>query len=559
MKLAVIPEHSSTRAAAIVALAAVLLATSCTSANLTEGPRLAQSQTLRVAIEDQPQSLDPGQVQYPFERAVLRVISEPLLTPTPDTTGVMPAAAAGYDVTDNGTVYVFHLRKDAQYWDGQPVKAQDFVYAWRRLIDPRLASPEETFFAAAIANGDKVAILDPQRDAATIDGALQTLGLKAVDDTTFQVTLSRPDPAFIWLAAMPAGAPIRQDVVTKYGDSWSASPDTLVSNGPFRLSQQAANQRLTVVPNPHYWGSRPTLKSIEFDVINDGAEALARYRSGDIDVMAVQPAQAATVAADRALSKDVLRSPALTAYWITFRVTSPRLANPRVRQALAEAIDRSGYVSAVFQGQGRPLETFIPEGMRGYAPELSASQKFDVAQARATLAAAGVSAAQLSGLKFSFDNSVDFARLTAQYVRDQLKANLGIDIVLEPLDTGSLGAKLENGSFDIAGPLGWNADYPDPADWFPIFTTTNSYNYSLYQNSRYDSLVAVAATDSQASRRDAEYSQAQRMLLNDSPAAFLAQSVSWYLVQPYVKGLAATSVGEWPGELFPNAIYIAGH
>ena len=553
-----IPRPSLCRAGA-AALAITILAVSCTSANLTQGPRLAKSQTLRVAIDDQPQSLDPGQVQYSFERAVLRVIAEPLLRPTPDTNGVTPAAAESYDVTNNGTVYTFHLRKDAQYWDGQPVKAKDFVFAWRRLIDPRLASPEATFFAGAIANGDKVAILDPQRDAGTIDGALQSLGLKAVDDTTFQVTLSHPDPAFVWLAAMPAGAPIRQDIVTQYGDNWSGSPDTLVSNGPFKLSKQVANQQLTVVPNPHYWGPKPTLTSIEFDIINDGAAALAKYQSGDIDVMTVQPAQAVAVAGDRSLSKDVVRSPALTAYWITFRVMSPRLSNPRVREALAQAIDRSGYVNKVFQGQGRPLETFIPQGMHGYAPELAPSQKFDVAQARATLAAAGVSAAQLSGLKFSFDKSVDFANLTAQYVRDQLKTNLGVDIALDPLDTGTLGAKLENGSFDIAGPLGWNADYPDPADWFPIFTTTNSYDYSLYQNSRYDSLVAVAATDVQASRRDAEYSQAQRMLLSDSPVAFLAQSVAWYLVQPYVKGVVATSVDEWPGDQFPNGIYISGH
>jgi len=205
---------------------------------------------------------------------------------------------------------------------------------------------------------------------------------------------------------MPAGAPIRQDIVTQYGDKWSTSPGTLVSNGPFKLSKQVANEELTVVPNPHYWGPKPTLTSIEFDIINDGAAALAKYESGDIDVMTVQPAQAETVAADRSLSKNVVRSPALTVYWIAFRVTSPRLSNPRVRQALAEAIDRSGFVNKVFQGQGRPLETFIPQGMRGYAPELAPSQKFDASKARATLAAAGVSAAQLSGLKFSYDKSL---------------------------------------------------------------------------------------------------------------------------------------------------------
>src|SRR5205823_214185 len=381
--------------------------TACNNPVLTQGPRLAKTQALRVQLDDQPPSLDPGQSQYRFEDAVLRVIGEPLLKPLPDLSGVTPAAAERYDVANNGTQYVFHLRKTAQWWDGTPVKAQDFVYAWRRLIDPRLAAPTATFFAGAIYNGDKVSILDPQRDASRIEAGLKSLGLAAPDDYTFQVNLSRPDPAFIWVAAMPAGAPIRQDIVTQYGDKWSTSPGTLVSNVPFKLSKQVANEELTVVPNPHYWGPKPTLTSIEFDIINDGAAALAKYESGDIDIMTVQPAQAETVAADRSLSKNVVRSPALTVYWIAFRVTSPRLSNPRVRQALAEAIDRSGFVNKVFQGQGRPLETFIPQGMRGYAPELAPSQKFDASKARATLAAAGVSAAQLSGLKFSYDKSLD--------------------------------------------------------------------------------------------------------------------------------------------------------
>ena len=542
-----------------MALGATVLVTACTSPQLAQGPRLAKDQVLRVAIDDQPQSLDPGQVQYPFEDSVLREITEPLLKPTPDMNAVTGAAAAGYDVGGNGTVYVFHLRKDAEYSDGRPVKAQDFVYAWRRLIDPRLASPAATFFASAILNGDRVSILDPQRDASSIDAGLQSLGLAAPDDTTFQVTLSRPDPAFVWLAAMPAAAPVRQDLVAKYGDKWSLSPESMIGNGPFRLQQSVAGDHLTVVPNPHYWGPKPTLTSIEFDVVNDGAAALSKYQAGNVDVIRVQPAQAAMVAGDKALHKDLVKSPALTVYWITFRVTSPRLSNPKVRAALAEAIDRNAYVNTVFLGQGRASDTFIPQGMRGFSPDLGDSQKFDVAQARSALASAGVSGAQLSGLKFSYDKSLDFAQATAQFVHDQLKTNLGIDIALNPLDANTLGSDLASGAFDIAGPLGWNADYPDPADWFPIFTTTNSNDYSLYQNPRYDSLVAVAATADQQSRRDAEYAQAQKMLLEDAPAAFLAQSLSWYLVHRYVRGGTTTSVDDWPGELFPSQLYIAGH
>src|SRR4029077_19356627 len=236
-------------------------------------------------------------------------------------------------------------------WDGTPVDAKDFVFAWQRLIDPRLASPSESFFAGAVLNGDRVSLLDPQRDASKIDAALGTLGLKATDDHTFQVTLSRRDPAFVWLAAMPAGAPILQSVVAKSGDQWAASPDTLLTNGPFRVTQMVPNDHLVVVPSTHYWGARPTLTSIDFVIVNDGATALAKYRSGEVDEIDVQPAQASAVAGDASLSHELLKTPSLTVYWLVFRVTSAPLNNVKVRRALAEAIDRTAYTSQVFQGQ----------------------------------------------------------------------------------------------------------------------------------------------------------------------------------------------------------------
>ena len=534
------------------------MACSPSSSSLTQGAKLDKDQTLRVLLEDQPASLDPGQTQYSYETAVLRAISEPLLRPTADMNGVVPAAAQSYDVSTSGTIYAFHLRRTAQYWDGTPVKAQDFVFAWQRLIDPRLASPSEAFFAADVLNGDKVSVLDPQRDAAKLDAAVASLGLKATDDYTFQVTLAHPDPAFVWLAAMPAGAPIRQDIVKEFGDKWATSPDTLLTNGPFKVAQMVPNEHLNVVPNPHYWGARPILTAIDFVVVTDGAAALARYKNGELDEIDVQPAQAAGVAVDASLNRELIKTPSLTVFWLVFRLTSSPLNNVKVRRALSEAIDRGAFVAQVFQGQGIPAETFIPKGMQGYAPGVGGSaQKFDVAQARATLAGSGVTAKQLSGLKFSYDRSSDFQKATAIFVRDQLKANLGVNVALQALDTNTFNSRLGTGDFQIAGPLGWTADYPDPADWYQVFLTTSSNNVSLYQNQQYDNFVRVAGEDLQADRRDQEYQQAQQMLVGDAPVAFLAQTVNWNLLRTYVRGLTTTSVDEWPGALFPTQIYIA--
>jgi oligopeptide transport system substrate-binding protein len=555
----VIPGSRLLRAVALATLASAAVTACNTPTPLTQGPRLAKDQTLRVQLNDQPQTLDPGQTQYPYETAVLRAVSEPLLKPTADLNGVTPAAAQSYEVDSNGTVYVFHLRRNAQYWDGVPVKAQDFVYAWQRLVDSRLAAPNETFFASAILNGDQVSALDPQRDASRIDAALGTLGLKAVDDFTFQVTLSHPNPAFVWIAAMPAGSPIRHDVVTKSGDKWAASPDSLITNGPFRVTEMVANDHLTVVPNTHYWGVKPKLTGIRFAVVNDGAVALTKYRNGELDEITVQPAHAAGVAGDSQLKQDLVKTPALTVFWIAFRVNQAPVNNIKVREAIAAAIDRDALVAQIFQGQGIPAETFIPKGMHGYAPDLASTQKFDVAQARTLLAASGVTAKQLSGVKFSYDQSSDFGKATAKFIQDQLKANLGVDVTLDALDGNTLGSRLSTGDFQIAGPLGWMADYPDPSDWFGLFLTTNSNNFAFYQNKQYDNFVNVAAGDIQPDRRDQEYKQAQKMLVNDAPVAFLAQSVNWYLVRPYVSGVTTTSADEWPGALSPTQIYIGSH
>src|SRR5260370_28933511 len=148
--------------AVALAVPAAAIATACNpTARRRQGPRLAKDQTLRVLVDDQPPTLDPGQTQYPYETAVLRTISEPLLKPTADLKGVTPAAAQSYDVTNNGSVYVFQLRKTAQYWDGTPVKAQDFVYAWQRLIEPLLAAPTGPSLAAPLLNRVHVSGLEP--------------------------------------------------------------------------------------------------------------------------------------------------------------------------------------------------------------------------------------------------------------------------------------------------------------------------------------------------------------------------------------------------------------
>jgi oligopeptide transport system substrate-binding protein len=292
--------------------------------------------------------------------------------------------------------------------------------------------------------------------------------------------------------------------------------------------------------------------------VNDGAAALVRYKSGKLDEIAVQPAQASGVAGASSLKQDLVKTPDLTVFWVTFRLDTSPTNNAKLRLAIAEAIDRDAFVAQIFQGQGSPADTFIPKGMHGYAGNLAA-QKYDLAQARASLAASGLSKAQLATLVFSYDQTSDFGKATANFIRDQLATNLGINITLQGVDANTLASNLGTGNFQVAGPMGWSADYPDPADWYDFFLTTSSNNVAFYQNQQYDNFVRVARTDVQPDRRDQEYQQAQQMLVGDAPVAFLAQSVSWHLVRPYVRGVTASPVDEWPGALDPAHISIAPH
>jgi len=193
--------------------------------------------TLRVALGGVPATFDPALQREPWERALASFYMEPLLRVAPDLGSVVPAAASSYDVSPDGRTYTFHLRPDGYFADGAPVTAADFVRAWRRIIDPRTASPHADLFASAVDGGAYAEALDPDDPAAPIDSALGRLGLAAPDPATFVVTLPRPSIWFKWVATVWAGAPVEAG-----GQA---------GNGLFRI-ESVREGTITLVPNAHF-------------------------------------------------------------------------------------------------------------------------------------------------------------------------------------------------------------------------------------------------------------------------------------------------------------------
>jgi oligopeptide transport system substrate-binding protein len=527
------------------------------------GGDLAGAQELRVNIGQEPGTLDPNRTQWNYEAAVDRNVFEAPLKASMDFKSVLPNAADSFTVDSTGTVYTFKLHPGAKWSDGVTVKAADFVYGWQRILDPRVAAPYSSYYYA-IKNAAKVNGMDPK--ASGIDAAVQSLGLKAVDDNTFEVTLEAAASYFKWIASLWTSAPVRKDIVEKYGkdssgnDKWAAvsaaAAQTVIGNGQFKISEVVSKEHITLVQNPSYSGNSPkaTLTKITLYEIEDPVVEFAKYKSGELDITAIPLPQIEAVRN----SPELLKTPELTVFWVDINVTKAPFDNPKVRLAFAQAIDRDTLVNNVLK-KGYAATTLIPQGMRNYRPDLGTPQKFDATTAKATLAASGVTPAQLKGVKYIYISSSATAKTLAEFVQAQLKTNLGVDIVLDGYDSQTVSSRLGNGNYQFGGPSGWGADYPDSQDWFDIMMTGAGNNFSKWSNSTYDNAVKagdVAATDAE---RDAFYETAEKAIVSDAPVIFLYQRTAWHLVKPYVKGAVSTPNDDFVGDLFTYTMQITAH
>jgi oligopeptide transport system substrate-binding protein len=534
------------------------------------GITLAPNQELRVNIGTEPASLDPGQTQWNYEGAVDRQLFEAPLKASKDFKSVVPAAADSYSIDSTGTIYTFKLHPGAKWSDGVAVKAADFVYGWQRLLDPRQAAPYSSFYTV-VKNGAKVNGMDPKDTG--IDAALQTLGLKAVDDNTFQVTLDNAAGYFKWVATLWTGAPIRKDVVAKAGkdssgnDKWGAvapaAVTTVVGNGQFKVSEVVPKDHITLVQNTNYSGSapKPTLTKITLKEIDDDAVAYAQYKSGELDIAGVPIANTQAVRDDPILSKELLQDPELTVFWVDINVKKAPFDNLKVRQAFAQAIDRDSYVKNVLKNRGYSSATFIPKGMRDYNPSLGTGQAYDPTKAKASLQASGLTADQLSSMniKYTYNSNSATSKTIAQFIADQLKTNLGVTLVLDGADSKTNSKRLHTGNYQIGGPSGWGADYPDEQDWYDIFLTGSGNQFSNWSNASYDKAVNDADASADQSKRDTLYNQAGKILVDEAPVVFLNQRTRWALVKSYVKGLTDLPNDDFPGDFYIYTVQIAQH
>jgi oligopeptide transport system substrate-binding protein len=542
-----------------VLTAVPLVALSCGIGG-NQSQNLAKNQTYRANIITEPATLDPGATQYSYEFDVMMAVSEPLLKPKADLTDVVGAAAQSWETSSDGLTWTFHLRKSG-WSDGQAVRAQDFVYAWQRILDPRLAAPyADPFFDGNVAGAGDYTNLDPQKDAAKIPAFVSGLGLSAPDDSTFVVKLQQPAPSFKWVASLFMSGPVRKDIVDKYGvDTWGkVAPETaknVPASGPFMYSEIAPKDHITVAPNPHYSGQKPTLTKLTFFEIPDENAAYAKYLNGELEDVDVPLANTDLVRRDPSLSKEAHLIPSLIQFWLGFNTKKPPFDNPKVRAAFSMAVDKNKLANDLAKGRYLNSSVFIPKGMPGYDSSLAGIQKFDPAAAKAALQQSGVSLGSLSFLT----RDITTNKQISEYLKDQWQTNLGVNVGIEVVDAKTVSKRQTASDYQFSL-QGWVADYPDPQDWADIWKCGSGNQFSGYCNKSYDSLVAKADQDLNASDRSKLYGQAQRMLLEDWAGGMIYQRSTYHLVKPYVQNVSYTPLdGDYFGVFYLANMSIAQH
>ncbi len=483
-----------------------------------QGNHINDLQTFRMAVSSEPPTLDWNLATDSISIRIIENLMEGLTQFDQDLNPV-PAVAKGWKVSEDGKTYIFPLHNSISWSDGKRVTAHDFEYSWKRLLNPATAA-EYAYFLYDIENAyeyNSGQIKDPS-----------LIGIKAIDDTTFEVRLRKPVVYFPSITTFTATFPLRRDIVEKYGDHWT-DPANIVTNGPFLLKEWRHEYSLTLTANKDYYGGRPKLDAIRFYVIGESTTALTLYETGGLDMVSLPP----LAIPHYKKHSEYSHHPFLRGYYYGFNVEKPPFNDKRVRQSFSMAIDRTAFPE-ILKGGELPATSWIPQGMMGYNPSIGLS--FDPAGARALLREAGYP----DGSGFPEVTAVFSTNpenlLIAQNLQAQWKKNLGIEVKLDNQEWKVFLKTLQTNTPPIFR-LGWGADYPDPDNFMNLFTSTSGNNRTHWKNREYDRLVEAAAMEQDLEKRKRLYDQAQKILTEENvPIMPLFTNAQNLLVKPYVKG-----------------------
>lgn len=433
----------------------------------------------------EPESLDPHKTSSVYEANILRDLFMGLMVHDAKAE-LQPGAAERHTVTADGKTYTFKLREGALWSDGTPVTANDFVFAWRRLVDPATAA-EYAYMLAPVVNAEAVTKGEKKPEE---------LGVKAADEMTFEVTLNAPTPYFLEMLTHQATYAVSKANVEKFGADF-VKPGNLVSNGAYVLKEFVPNDHVKAVKNDKFYDAA----NVKIDVVNyipteDRSTAMKRFEAGELDSNDDIPTEQLTDLKTK--FGDQLRiGPYLGTYYYAFKIDKAPWDNVKLRHAISMAIDRDYLAEKVWQNTMLPAYSFVPPGIGGYeartADYAEKSQLDREDEARKIFAELGYGPEKPLKMEIRYNTSENHKN-TAVAIQEQLSP-LGVEVTLLNTDTKTHYGHLEQkGDFDVAR-AAWIADYKDPENFLALCKTGAGTNYGSYSSKEYDDLLAAAAAE----------------------------------------------------------------
>ena len=492
----------------------------------------ARNGVLLVSNGSEPKALDPHIVTGVPENKIIQALIEGLIAYHPtDDLAPEPGMAESWTHNDRFTEWTFALRKDAAWTNGDPVVAEDFVYSWRRILSPELGSEyAEMLYVIAGAEAFHRGELED----------FSAVGVKAIDAHTLKVTLEGETPHFLSLLKHYSFYPVNPRAVEAHGgmldrqSGWSTL-ENYVGNGAFRLTEWVTNQVITVEKNPDYWDAdRVSLSAIRFFPIENKRTEETMYRGGRLHLTASVPANKIPLLREQ-LPDQLQTDPYLGTYYYQLNVTRPPFDDPRVRKALALAIDREALVNRVTQGGQAPATGYVPQGIGDY-PAMEALS-FDPAQAKALLAEAGFPDGAGFPRKEVLINTSEDHRRIAEAIQAMWQEHLGITVGIYNQEWKVYLNSRSKLDYDVAR-AGWIADYVYPTTFLNMFTTGNGNNNTGWSSEEYDQLIRDARVAPSSEERLRILREAETILMAELPVIPIYWYTTTYLKDPRIKGYA---------------------
>ena len=491
------------------------------------GETLAETQVFRMRLLDSIPSLDPQLMEDVTGFAFARDLFEGLLNQDADG-NLVPGVAESWSANETNDVYTFNLRQNAKWSNGDPVTAHDFVYAWQRSVDPELGSPYAWY----------VDLMSIENASQILAGELDKseLGVRAVDDYTFEVRLTSPLPYFASMTVLATVFPVHQATVEAYGTEWTR-PENMVSNGAYVLKEWVVNERTVRERNPQYWNDAATIiDRVETQVINDENVAYTRYLAGELDMTAVPSGQFKRLEKER--PDETLSLPYLGSYYYSFNMSDSGpepFKDVRVRKALSYAIDRSVITENILQGGQHPAYNVTPLATAGFVDPkteyASWTQEERDAKAKELLAEAGFGAD--NPLKFDLlYNTSETHKKIATAITAMWSQKLGVEAVPTNMEWKTMLETARNGNFDMVR-YAWIGDYNEASTFLDLHRTGGAQNWASFSNAKVDALLDSAKTSKDP---NPAYTEIEQILAAEMPVAPIYHYTSVLMKNPKLKG-----------------------